>query len=91
MRQYVVRFAVAFSHALTLFQLTSQCQPILLEASVSTAVGYLIGAVVAVLVALLLAPLIPAPGGSIVAVVAWIVAAILAILGVVALLRGRPV
>lgn len=56
----------------------------------STAFGYLLGAVVAVLVALLLAPLIPEPGGSIVAVVSWIVAAILALLGVVALVRGRP-
>jgi predicted ABC-type exoprotein transport system permease subunit len=53
--------------------------------------SYIVGAVVAVLIALLLAPIIPEPGGHIVAVIAWIVAAILAILALVALLRGSRV
>lgn len=48
----------------------------------------LLGAVVAVLVAVLLAPYIPAPGAQIVAVIAYIAAAVLAILGVLALVRG---
>lgn len=48
----------------------------------------LIGLVVAVLVATLLAPLIPAPGSSIVAVLAWIAAVVFAILLIVGLLRG---
>ena len=53
--------------------------------------SYIVGAVVAVLIALLLAPLIPEPGGQIVSVLAWICAAILAILALVALLRGSRV
>lgn len=48
----------------------------------------LIGLVVAVLVATLLAPLIPSPGSQIVAVLAWIVAVVFAILLLVGLLRG---
>lgn len=53
--------------------------------------SYLLGAVVAVLIALLLAPIIPEPGGQLVAIIAWIVAAILAVLALVALVRGRTV
>ena len=53
--------------------------------------SYVIGAVIAVLIALLLAPLIPEPGGQIVSILAWIVAAILIILALVALLRGSRV
>lgn len=53
--------------------------------------SYLLGAVVAALVAILLAPLIPAPGGQIVAVVAWIVCAVLVVLGLVALIRSPRV
>lgn len=51
-------------------------------------ISYLIGAVVAILIALLLAPLIPDPGGHIVAIIAWIVAVVLIILGLVYLVRG---
>lgn len=50
---------------------------------------YLIGAVVAALVAILLAPLVPEPGGHIVAIVAWIVCVVLILLGLLALVR-RP-
>ena len=53
--------------------------------------SYVLGAVVAVLIALLLAPLIPEPGGQIVAVISWIAAALLAILALVSLFRGRVV
>lgn len=53
--------------------------------------SYVIGAVIAVLIALLLAPLIPEPGGQIVSILAWIVAAILIILALVALLRGSRI
>lgn len=48
----------------------------------------LIGAVVCVLVALWLAPIIPDPAGEIVAIVAWIGAAVLAIVAVVVLITG---
>jgi hypothetical protein len=51
--------------------------------------SYLIGAVIAVVIAVLVAPLIPAPGGSAVAVIAWVVAAILVVLALVSLIR-RP-
>ena len=50
-----------------------------------------LGAIVCVLVALLLAPYIPDPGDAIVAICAWIAAAVLAVLGLVALVRGRGV
>jgi predicted ABC-type exoprotein transport system permease subunit len=53
--------------------------------------SYVIGAVIAVLIALLLAPIIPEPGGQIIAILSWIVAAILAILALVSLLRGSRV
>ena len=53
--------------------------------------SYVIGCVIAVLIALLLAPLIPHPGDTIVSILAWICAAILAILALVALFRGRTV
>lgn len=53
--------------------------------------SYFLGAVVAVLVALLLAPYIPDPGGHIVSVIAWIVAVVLVVLGLVALVRGRGI
>ena len=53
--------------------------------------SYFIGAVIAVLVALLLAPVIPSPGDQLVAIVAWIAAVILAILGIVALVRSPRV
>lgn len=53
--------------------------------------SYVLGAIVAVLIALLLAPLIPEPGGQIVTIIAWIVAAILVVLALVALLRGSRV
>ena len=53
--------------------------------------SYCVGAVIAVLIALLLAPVIPEPGGHIIAVIAWVVAAILAVLALVALLRGSRV
>lgn len=55
-----------------------------------SAVGALIGAVIAVLVAVLLAPLIPEPGGQIVSVIAWIVAAVLLIVGLIRLLNVGP-
>jgi len=51
--------------------------------------GLILGAVVCVLIALLLAPYIPDPGDSIVAILAWIGAAVLAILAVISLVR-RP-
>jgi uncharacterized RDD family membrane protein YckC len=54
-------------------------------------VSYAIGAVVAILIAILLAPYIPDPGGEIVAIIAYIVAAILAILAVFSLIRGPRV
>lgn len=54
-------------------------------------VGLLIGAVVAILVAILLAPYIPEPGGHLVAVICYIAAAVMAVLAVVALVRGRGV
>lgn len=47
----------------------------------------LIGLVVAILVALLVAPLVPAPGSTIMAVGAWIAAAVFAILLLVGLVR----
>ena len=53
--------------------------------------SYALGAVVALLIALLLAPIIPSPGDSIVAILGYIVAAILAVLALVALLRGSRV
>lgn len=52
--------------------------------------SYLIAAVVCVLIGALLAPYIPAPGSTIVAIVAYIAAAICAIYAVVALVRGGP-
>lgn len=52
-------------------------------------VGCLIGAVVCILIAVLLAPFIPYPGGTLIAIVAYIAAAILLILCVVDLVRGR--
>jgi len=51
--------------------------------------SYLLGALVAVLIAIFLAPIIPSPGDSIVAIIAWVVAAILAVLALVSLVR-RP-
>jgi hypothetical protein len=53
-----------------------------------SALTYFAVALGAVLVALLLAPLVPDPGGHIVSVIAWVVAAVAAILGVVALVRS---
>lgn len=58
---------------------------------VTNPIGAFIGAVVAVLVALLLAPLIPEPAGHILAILAWCIAAILLVLGLFGLLRGRGV
>lgn len=54
-------------------------------------VGYLIGAVVALLIAIFAPPYIPEPGGTIVAVIGYVVAVVLFILTFVALLRGRGV
>lgn len=54
-------------------------------------IGALIGAVAAALIALLVAPLIPAPGSTIVAVVAWIAAAALLVVALLRLLRGNGV
>ena len=48
----------------------------------------LLAAAVCVVVALVLAPYIPEPGGSVVAVIAWIGAALCAVLAVVQLVRG---
>lgn len=48
----------------------------------------LLAAAVCVVVALVLAPYIPEPGGAIVAVIAWIGAAVCAVLTVVYLVRG---
>ena len=56
-----------------------------------TWLSYILGAVIAALVAILLAPLIPDPGGRIVAIVAWIVCVLLAVLGLVALIRSPRV
>ena len=56
-----------------------------------TWLSYILGAVIAALVAILLAPLIPDPGDRIVAIVAWIVCALLAVLGLVALIRSPRV
>lgn len=53
--------------------------------------SYVLGSVIAVLIALLLAPLIPEPGGHIVSILAWVVAAVLVVLALVALLRGSRV
>jgi hypothetical protein len=47
--------------------------------------------VIAVLIALLLAPIIPSPGDTVVSILAWIVAGLLAVLALVALLRGSRV
>jgi hypothetical protein len=60
------------------------------EDAVPAWIRYLIAAVVCVLIAVLLAPVIPYPGSTIVAVVAWIGAAVAAIYAVVALVRGGP-
>lgn len=49
----------------------------------------LIGAVVCILVALWLAPLVPAPAGAIVSVLAWIGAVVLLVMAVLALMTGR--
>ena len=51
--------------------------------------SYILGAVIAALIAIFLAPVIPNPGDQIVSVLAWIVAVILIVLGLVALVR-RP-
>lgn len=48
----------------------------------------LVGAIVCVLIAWLLAPLMPAPAGGFVSVIAWIGAVILAILAVFYLVSG---
>jgi multisubunit Na+/H+ antiporter MnhE subunit len=56
-----------------------------------TWLSYILGAVIAALVAILLAPLIPDPGDRIVAIVAWIVCVLLAVLGLVALIRSPRV
>lgn len=56
-----------------------------------TWLSYALGAVVAILIAVLLAPEIPDPGGRIVAIISYIVAAILAVLALLALVRGRGV
>ena len=53
--------------------------------------SYCVGAVIAVLIALLLAPIIPSPGDTVVSILAWIVAGLLAVLALVALLRGSRV
>jgi hypothetical protein len=53
--------------------------------------SYALGALIAVLIAWLIAPLIPEPGGQVVAIIAWVVAAILVVLALVALLRGSRV
>lgn len=48
----------------------------------------LLGAVICVVVALVLAPYLPEPGASVVAVIAWIGAAVCAVLAVLHLVRG---
>lgn len=48
-----------------------------------------VGAVVAIVVALYVTPLVPQPAGQILTLLAWIVAAVLIVLGLVYLLRGR--
>lgn len=53
--------------------------------------SYVVGCVIAILIALLMAPIIPEPGGQIVSVLAWVCAAVLAILALVALVRGSRV
>lgn len=50
--------------------------------------GLLIGIVLCVLIAVWLAPMVPAPGGRILAVLAWIVAVVLAIYLIFGLLSG---
>lgn len=50
--------------------------------------AYFIGAVVAALIAIFLAPIIPSPGDQIVSIVAWLVCAILVVLGLVSLVRN---
>lgn len=52
--------------------------------------AYLLAAVIAVLLAVFLAPLIPAPGSTIVEIICYIAAAVAAIYAVVALIRGGP-
>jgi len=54
-------------------------------------VSYLLGALVAALIAIFLAPVIPSPGDQIVSIIAWVIAAILVVLALVALVRGRVV
>lgn len=54
-------------------------------------VSYLIGALVAALIAIFLAPIIPDPGDRIVAIVAWIVCAILVVLALLTLVRSPRV
>jgi len=54
-------------------------------------VSYLVACVIAVIIALVLAPYIPSPGDTIVSIIAWLVAAVCAILALVSLLRGRVV
>ncbi len=51
--------------------------------------SYFLGAVVAALIAIFLAPIIPSPGDQIVTILSWIVCVILAVLGLVWLVR-RP-
>jgi hypothetical protein len=43
---------------------------------------------VAILIAVLLPPLIPAPGGTAVTLIAWVAAAVLAVMAVLYLLRN---
>jgi hypothetical protein len=49
----------------------------------------LIGAIICALIAWLLAPLIPAPGSSIVSIIAWIGCVFLALYAVFLLVSGR--
>jgi hypothetical protein len=54
-------------------------------------VGSLIAAVICLLIAIFVPPYIPAPGGSIIMVIAYIAAVALFIIAILALVRGRGV
>lgn len=53
-------------------------------------ISYLLAAVVLAVLTALLGGLVPSPAGQIVTVIGYLVAAVLAIYGVVALVRGGP-
>ena len=53
--------------------------------------GALIGAVVALLIAIFVPPYVPAPGGSIIQILGYIIAVVLFVVALLALLRGRGV